>query len=320
VILQVIALGLGVDGKDQVYLDITQACEETFKKLDSVLEIYEKFTGEDPRKVPMRVFPGVHYSMGGGWVDWPAVDDPDRSSRFRQMTNIPGLFNCGESDFAYHGANRLGANSLMSCIFGGLICGVEVPKYVASLSKSCHLLPETIFDYPLQEEQAFKEELFNREGEENIFLLHEELGNLMLKNVTVWRRNATLKETLNKIGELKERYKKAALPDLSRFANQSYAFAHRLKSMFELALVITFSALQRDESRGAHYKEEFPKRDDERWLKHTIAEYGGEGHPPHISYLPVAMPYWQPIARDYRQLKKEIPEPKNLPKKFDLPI
>ena len=78
----------------------------------------------------MRIFPAVHYTMGGGWVDWPAADDPDRITRYRQMTNIPGCFNVGESDYQYHGANRLGANSLLSCIFGGLVTGKEVPRYI----------------------------------------------------------------------------------------------------------------------------------------------------------------------------------------------
>ncbi len=92
-ILKICEMGLGVDGGMQVYLDVSHLSEEKKHKLESILEIYQKFTGEDPRKVPMKIFPAVHYSMGGAWVDWPAVDDPDRHSRFRQMTNIPGLFN-----------------------------------------------------------------------------------------------------------------------------------------------------------------------------------------------------------------------------------
>src|SRR5690606_30294442 len=105
----------GVEGKMQVYLDVSGLSDKKFRKIAAILEIYEKFTGDDPRKVPMKIFPGVHYTMGGGWVDWPAADAPDRDKRFRQMTNIPGCFNVGESDFQYHGANRLGANSLLSC-------------------------------------------------------------------------------------------------------------------------------------------------------------------------------------------------------------
>ena len=112
-VLKVCEAGLGIDGKAQVYLDLTHLPPKTLNKVESVLEIYQKFTGEDPRKVPMRIFPAVHYSMGGAWIDWPAADDPDRMARFRQMTNIPGCFNVGESEFQFHGANRLGANSLL---------------------------------------------------------------------------------------------------------------------------------------------------------------------------------------------------------------
>ena len=126
-ILRITEMGLGVEGKDQVYLDVSSLPAEKLKKLEGILEIYEKFTGADPRKLPMRIFPAVHYTMGGAFVDFPAADDPDRFTRFRQMTNIRGLFNVGESDYEYHGANRLGANSLLSCLFGGLTVGNEVP-------------------------------------------------------------------------------------------------------------------------------------------------------------------------------------------------
>ena len=88
--------------KDQVYLDVSHLPAHIQHKIESVLDIYHKFTGEDPHKVPMKIFPAVHYSMGGAWVDWPAADDPDRESRFRQMTNIPGLFAAGECEFGYH--------------------------------------------------------------------------------------------------------------------------------------------------------------------------------------------------------------------------
>ena len=113
-ILQVCEAGLGIEGRYEVFLDVTHLPKETLNKLEAVLDIYHKFTGDDPKKVPMRIFPAVHYSMGGAWVDWPASDDIDRDDRYRHMTNIPGCFNCGESDFQYHGANRLGANSLLA--------------------------------------------------------------------------------------------------------------------------------------------------------------------------------------------------------------
>src|SRR6185503_2642651 len=154
-VLRVIELGLGVNGQAQVYLDVSHLPKEQQHKLESVLDIYQKFTGDDPRKVPMKIFPAVHYSMGGAWVDWPAVDDPDRWTRYRQMTNIPGCFNVGESEFQYHGANRLGANSLLSCIFGGLTAGVEVPRYIDNLTTSYSNLSSRMYAEALAQEEAF---------------------------------------------------------------------------------------------------------------------------------------------------------------------
>jgi succinate dehydrogenase / fumarate reductase flavoprotein subunit len=175
-VLRVCELGLGIDGKMQVYLDVTQLSKEAHQKIDSVLDIYQKYTGENPREVPMKIFPAVHYSMGGAWVDWPAADDPDRLSRFRQMTNLPGCFEIGESEFQYHGANRLGANSLTSCIFAGLVAGSEVPRYLETLKGSYDTLSSKMYDDALAKEEAFKQDLLTRNGKENIHRLHEELA------------------------------------------------------------------------------------------------------------------------------------------------
>src|SRR3954468_19650896 len=114
--------GLGIDGQPAAYLDLTHIDRATLnRKLEGILEIYEKFVGDDPRDVPMKIFPGMHYTMGGLWVD------------FNQMTNIPGLFGAGECEYQYHGANRLGANSLVSCIHGGFVTGPVAMKYAKNL-------------------------------------------------------------------------------------------------------------------------------------------------------------------------------------------
>src|SRR6202453_3147642 len=116
-------LDRGLDGQPMVYLDVSHIDKETLnRKLEGILEIYEKFVGDDPREVPMKIFPGMHYTMGGLWVD------------FNQMTNIPGLFAVGECEYQYHGANRLGANSLMSCIYGGFQAGPNAIAYAKSLT------------------------------------------------------------------------------------------------------------------------------------------------------------------------------------------
>jgi succinate dehydrogenase / fumarate reductase flavoprotein subunit len=319
-VLRICEMGMGIDGGMQVYLDVTHLSEEARNKIASVLEIYQKFTGEDPRKVPMKIFPAVHYSMGGAWVDWPASDDPDRNVRFRQMTNIPGCFNVGESDYEYHGANRLGANSLLSCLFGGLVVGNEVPRYLKSLKIRGNEIPDEIFESALHEEQQIKQELLSRNGDENVFELYEELAEWLVSNVTVKRNNTDLKRTMEKLKELKRRYKNISLSDNSQFANQVYTFAHQFDAMLEIALVITKSALLRDESRGSHFKLDFPYRDDEHWLKTTIAVYDPEGEEPLISYAPVDLRYMKPMHRDYSKAEKVKPKLENIPENIVLPI
>ncbi|MFC2049522.1 FAD-binding protein, partial [Chlamydiota bacterium] len=317
-VLQVCELGLGVDGEMQVYLDITELPEEKMHKLEAVLDIYQKFTGDDPRKVPMKIFPAVHYSMGGAWVDWPAVDDPDRGARFRQMTNVPGCFNCGESDYQYHGANRLGANSLLSCIFGGLVAGDEVPRYIDTLTSGFDGVSASTYEQAVQIEEAFKADLIRRNGPENVFQLHEELAQAMVLNVTVKRHNSDLAKTMDKIKELRARYQNISLDDKGIFANQSLQFAQQFAAMLELALVITKGALLRDEFRGSHFKPEFPERDDINWLKTTIATYAKEE--PIITYQPVDTRHLEPARRDYTVAKKIRPELKNIPAHIHLPI
>ncbi len=319
-VLRVCELGLGIDGQMQVYLDVSHLPEHIQHKVESVLQIYRKFTGEDPKKVPMRIFPAVHYSMGGAWVDWPAADDPDRWERFRQMTNIPGCFNIGESEFQYHGANRLGANSLLSCIFGGLTAGNEIPRYLETLKESYGNLPSKMFSEAMAAEESLKHDLLSRSGKENVHKLHDELAYLMVQNVTVKRDNETLQKTLEEIKKIRERYRDIRLDDTGSILNQTYAFANQFGPMLELALVITKGALLRNEFRGAHYKPEFPTRDDEHWLKTTLATYDAKKDEPVISYVPVDTRHLKPSARDYTKAKKVVPHFENVPTNIQLPV
>lgn len=319
-ILRIIELGLGVDGRDEVYLDVTHLPEKTLHKLESVLHIYQRFTGENPRKVAMRIAPAVHYSMGGAWVDWPAADDPDRMSRYRHMSNLEGCFVAGEAEYQYHGANRLGANSLLSCIFAGLVTGVEVPRYLENLENSYQEIPEQCFKQALAIEEDFKQDLLSRRGKENVHSLHEELAKAMIKNVTVKRNNKDLQETMNKIKEIRERYKNIRLDDHGQLLNQTYTFANEFQSMLELALVITKGALLRNEFRGSHFKPEFPERDDDHWLKETIAIYDPKGGEPQISYGPVDTRHLKPVKRDYVKAKRVKPHLENIPSNIQLPI
>lgn len=319
-ILHICELSLGIDGRPQVYLDVSHLSAEKHTKLQSILNLYQKFTGDDPRKLPMKIYPAVHYSMGGGWVDWPAADDEDRHLRYRQMTNIPGCFNVGESDYQFHGANRLGANSLLSCIFGGLVTGKEVPNYLAAQSLSWKDMPAAIFEEAIDKEKEIRKDLMGRTGKENVHRLHDELAEWMVRHVTVKRNNKDLAATYDKILALKDRYQHIALGDHSQFANQTYIFAHQFDAMLDLALVIVKGALLRNEFRGAHYKPEFPKRNDREWLKTTIAEYDSETGEPRITYEAVDLRHLNPIEREYTSAKKVKPTLMNIPANLQLPL
>ena len=319
-VIRVCELGLGVDGKLQVYLDITHLPPEIQHKLDSVLDIYQKFTGDNPRKKPMKICPGVHYTMGGAWVDWPAADDADRWERYRHMTNLKGCFNIGESDYQYHGANRLGANSLLACIYSGLLAGVEVPRYIDSLSQSYKNTPEKIFRSALEIEEKIQKDLLSRNGKENVHELHDELSDWMIRFVSVKRDNPDLARAIEKIKEIRERYQNIGLSDRGTTLNQTYVFAHQFRAMLEVALVIAKGALLRNEFRGSHFKPEFPERDDENWLKTTIATYDPEETEPVITYEPIDTRHLDPIKRDYTKAKRFKATLKNIPENIQLPI
>ncbi len=317
-VTRVCDIGLGIDGKMQVFLDVTHLPAEKLHRLDSVLEIYQKFTGDDPRKKPMKIFPAVHYSMGGGWVDWPAADDPDRLTRFRQMTNLAGCFNVGESDYQYHGANRLGANSLLACIFGGLVTGNEVSRYIDTLDKRFSDISPSCFAENLRIEEVRQKELLQKNGPENIHKLHDELADVMVRYVSVKRDNPDLANAIDAIKKIRDRYRNIGLDDRTAHLNQTYVFAHQFEAMLEIALVIAKGALLRNEFRGAHFKPEFPERNDAQWLKTTIAQYAKDE--PMISYEPVDLRYLDPIQRDYTHAQKVKPELKNVPANIPMPF
>ena len=276
---------LGIDGQPMVYLDLSHIDRATLdRKLGGILEIYEKFVGDDPHEVPMKIFPGMHYTMGGTWVD------------FNQMTNIPGLFAIGEADYQYHGANRLGANSLLSCIYAGLVTGPRTIEYAKSL-------PAQEGDgghaAELKRQAELNSKLINNQGNENPFRIWRELGEVMTKHVTVIRYNKGLEEADAKIVELLDRYKNVNLSDKSQWANTSFAFGRQLYNMLELARVIAKGALLRDESRGSHYKPDFPDRNDEKFLKTTKASFTGTGNSPKIEYEEVDTQFIKPRPRRY---------------------
>jgi succinate dehydrogenase / fumarate reductase flavoprotein subunit len=289
-IFQVCLEGFGVGGENQVYLDLTHIPANVLtEKLGAILEIYEMFVGDDPRYVPMRIFPGVHYSMGGLWVD------------FEQRTNIPGLFAAGECDYSIHGANRLGANSLVSCVYGGFVAAPAAIEYAKNIERGS---TETngIHEAELKKQREINQRIIKNEGAENQYKIHDELGKWMTDNVTVVRYNDRLKATDEKILELIERFQNISINDSNLWATQAVPHARQLWNMLQLARVITLGALNRNESRGAHYKPDFPERDDENFLKTTIAEYSSEA--PVLSYEAVDVGLIEPRKRDYSAKKK----------------
>jgi len=282
---------LGLAGQAAVYLDVTQIPRETLaRKLEGILEIYEKFLGVDPRVEPMRVFPGMHYTMGGIWVNG---ED--------QATNVAGIYAAGECEYQYHGANRLGANSLVSCIFGGGLAGPAAAKYARNLEKGAEAAASGIFDRERKRQEEKNQALLSTDGTENPMTIWRGLGEIMTEHVTVTRINKNLEAADAKLCELGERFKKINLSDRSKWSNQTLNFARELGNMLILARVVTLGALQRNESRGAHYKPDFPERDDANWLKTTRAKWvNGKIK---LTYEPVDISQIPPRARHYDAAK-----------------
>ena len=282
---------LGVNGENVVYLDVSHIDPAVLdNKLGGILEIYEKFVGDDPRKVPMRIAPSVHYSMGGLWVD------------AEQHTNIPGLFAAGECDYSQHGANRLGANSLLSAVYGGLAAGPSAALWIKGLPVLSEDGIEPLCEQAAREEQAAYDTLLAMDGPVNPYELYQRMATLMTENVTVVRYNDALAHTLDELDEIAREYEQIGIHDNSTWNNTTTVFVRELGAMIELAKVITAGALARDESRGSHYKPEFPERDDEAWLKTTLAEYDAQTKRPRLAYEPVDVALIEPRKRDYSKV------------------
>jgi succinate dehydrogenase / fumarate reductase flavoprotein subunit len=298
--------GLSVE-KDRfcVYLDLTHIPRETLdRKLGGILEIYEKFQGVDPRAVPMKIFPAVHYSMGGLWVDYERSADGGmvEGAIRNQQTNIPGLYAIGECDYQYHGANRLGANSLLSCIFTGLFVAPTL-QAVCQGGKGRAGDSSRLFETAVRRQEERHRDLLARTvGNENPYDLHQQLGTVMTRAATVVRRNEQLEAAYGEVCDLEARWERCAVSDTGSWTNQNVVFTKSLGDMFPLAKVILKGALLRDECRGAHYKPEFAmpgiaatdpagqraeaevwcdrfEANTAKWLKSTVAECQADGNP-----------------------------------------
>ncbi len=329
--------GLSVEADQMcVYLDLTHIPRaELDRKLGGILEIYEKFQGVDPRIEPMKIFPAVHYSMGGLWADYVKGADGGLQAGAPQnhMTGIEGLYAIGECDYHYHGANRLGANSLLSCIFTGLFTGPSILNYISNVSGGHADIPSSLLDSAVRREQQRHDELLSgsSERDENPYLIHQELGDVMTRFATVVRRNDQLRGAIDKVGELHERALKVSLSDTGNWTNQNVIFAKSVQDMFPVAKAILKGALQRDECRGAHYKPDFAKpsltseepgerrRQAEQWcdefeannrkyLKSSITRWDEASRSPDLTYEDVDTSLIPPRPRLYGLVGAEVIE------------
>ena len=328
--------GLSVEQDKQcVYLDLTHIPRpELDRKLGGILEIYEKFQGVDPRDVPMKIFPAVHYSMGGLWADYERTADGGLtpSSPRNQATNIPGLYAIGECDYQYHGANRLGANSLLSCIFSGLFVAPGLKTLIdSSDSIACDDAKALCADAQRAHQTHFDTLLNKSGGGENPYAIHTELGDIMTKSATVVRRNEQLSNAYEKVCELSDRAKNCSLSDTGTWTNQNVVFTRALNDMFPLAKALLKGALQRDECRGAHFKPDFAmpgiesddagerrrlaeawcdrfEENNKKWLKSTVADWNTDTEQPELTYEDVDTSLIPPRPRLYGLVGAEIIE------------
>ncbi|WP_294175556.1 succinate dehydrogenase flavoprotein subunit [uncultured Selenomonas sp.] len=301
-------MGLGINGENRVYLDLSHIDPHYLEhKLGGILEIYMDFVGKDPRKVPMEIFPSVHYSMGGIWVD-----------RLHH-TNIKGLMASGECDYQYHGANRLGANSLLSAAYSGTVSGPEAMR-MAKSGELGDALTQAELDKARQEVVDQFEGILKMDGPENAHKLHHELGDLMYKYVSIERDNNGLDQCLVELKEILKRWDNIGLTDRGHWANQEAMFVRQLRNMILYAMCITKAARCRDESRGAHAKialdangkrmmdgDElvFMPRDDKNFMRISIVDYDPKTEEPIVSYDEFDHSLIKPRARNYAVAKKE---------------
>ena len=302
-------MGLGINNERRVYLDLSHISADYLEhKLGGILEMYSEFVGQDPRKVPMEIFPSVHYSMGGIWVDR------------MHHTNIPGLMAAGECDHQYHGANRLGANSLLSASYSGYVAGPEALRWARSGELGDALTDEEMERARKEAVEEF-DRIRNMTGPVNAHQLHQEMGEIMYDYVSIERDNKGLDICLEKLKGILKRWDDIGVTDHGMWANQEAMFVRQLRNMILYAMAVTKAARSRDESRGAHAKIMlddkgermmdaegelvFYGRDDERFMKTSIVDYDPQTEEPIISYMDFDHSLIKARARNYAVAKKE---------------
>jgi len=268
-----------------VHLDLTHLGEEVIEeKLPFVKELAERYLGIDPANEPIPVRPGQHYQMGGVHTD------------VHGFTGMPGLYAAGEvACVSMNGANRLGSNSLTECLVFGAEAGKAAAQY--ALKENSRSFGNPVQGLAMTEEKRIFDELMKHEQGERISTIRTEMQTSMENHVGIYRDESSLKEGCRIIGHLKERLKNGIVEDKDRVYNTELVSALEMDFMLDIAETIPYSALARQESRGAHSRTDFPKRDDLRFLKHSMA-YSSVG-PPRIDFSPVTITRWKPEERVY---------------------
>jgi len=276
--------GRGLEGPYGSYiaLDLRHLGEEKIKeRLPLIREVAIKLGGVDPAKEPIPIRPAAHYSMGG------------IKANIKTETLISGLYAAGEcSCISVHGANRLGTNSTADCLVFGAVAGEEAAKRASS--NDFRSIPR---ERALAEEKRVFDEILGSEGNERVSTIRDEMRHIMNTKVWIFRTGDELESGLKAIRELKQRFKSIRVEDKGQPFNTGLSSALQLDFMLDLAEVTIVSALARKESRGAHSRRDYPKRDDDNWLKHTLVYYTKEG--PRLDYSPVTITKWPPAARTY---------------------
>ena len=287
-ILEEVRAGKGIDGKDYVHLDLTHLGEDVINnKLAEITGFARTYAGVDASKEPIPVQPTCHYMMGG-----IATDVDGRVVLDAEGTAMPGLYAAGEcACVSVHGANRLGCNSLLDTLVFGRRSGMEIRRFVKN-AQMPRLSPG-----PAKAEAARITDLMGREGNEKTGRIMARMQEVMMEKASVFRTAAGLTEALETIRELQQRYRNISLQDKGSCFNRDLLDALELGHMLDLAEVIAMGALHREESRGAHCREDFPVRDDQKFLAHTLVRRTDAL--PQIFEKPVTITRFQPKERKY---------------------
>jgi succinate dehydrogenase / fumarate reductase flavoprotein subunit len=266
---------------DYLHLDLTHlGAERINSRLPLIREVTIKFLGIDPITTPIPIRPVAHYSMGGIETD------------INGLTRLPNVWAAGEvACVSLHGANRLGSNSTAECLVWGGITGEEIVKALPRLD-----LP-AVPEGKVRAAEAHIEALLKREGSENLYVLRRELRAAMDEHVGVFRTGEGLAAALAAVRDLRTRSRRAPVNDKGRTYNSNLFHALELENLLDLAEVTVAGALARQESRGAHARRDFTTRDDEKWLRHTLAWWTEAG--PRFDHKPVTITTWKPVERKY---------------------